>query len=202
MTSPRPSSPPGGPARPVPAATAGPQAVLVEDHLARRIRKPMDLMRCLASCIEIVLLAAIGVAAGAAAAGIETDLVGASRRLPHALLTAARPVALFALLLLPVALAIREFTRRQPRRVAEAAGTAVLAVAAVAVANALLSRDVAAPLYHAITVSRAASHAPPLDGYLAGLAAYTTMIGVSGRPRWQVAAWLTFGLYAVVNLAA
>src|SRR5437764_6988246 len=154
----------------------------------------MDLMRCLASCIEIVLLAAIGVAAGAAAAGIETDLVGASRRLPHALLTAARPVALFALLLLPVALAVRELARRQPRRLAEAAGTAVLAVAAAAVANALLSRG-AGPLYHAITVSRAASHAPPLDGYLAGLAAYTTMIGVSGQPGWRAAAWLAFGLY-------
>src|SRR5207248_4164422 len=86
---------------------------------------------------------------------------------------------------------------------AEAAGTAVLAVAAAAVANALLSRSLASPLYHAITMSRAGtSHGPPLDGYLAGLAAYTTMIGVSGQARWRAAAWLTFGLYAVVNLAA
>jgi glycosyltransferase 2 family protein len=203
VTSPRPSPPPDEPARPVAAAAAGPQAVLVEDHLARRIRKPIDLMRCVASCIEIVLLAAIGVAAGAATAGIETDVVGASRRLPHALLMTARPVALFALLLLPVALAIRELVRRQPRRLAEAAGTAVLAVAVVAVANALLSHHTSSLLYHAIAVSGSgASHASPLDGYLAGLAAYTTMIGLSGQSRWQAAVWLTLGLYAVVNLAA
>jgi glycosyltransferase 2 family protein len=203
VTSPRPSPPPDEPARPIAAAAAGPQAVLVEDHLARRIRKPMDLMRCLVSCIEIVLLAALAVAAGAATTGIDTDIVGASRRLPHALLTAARPVALFALLLLPVALAIRELVRRQPRRLAEAAGTAVLAVAVVAVANVLLSHHTSSLLYHAITVSRSAtSHAAPLDGYLAGLAAYTTMIGLNGQARWQGAVWLTFGLYAVVNLAA
>jgi glycosyltransferase 2 family protein len=176
--------------------------VRVEDHLARRIRKPIDLMRCLVSCIEIILLAAIGVAASAAATGIETDIVGASRRLPHALLTAARPVALFALLLLPVALAVRELVRRRPRRLAEAVATGVLAVGAVALANTLLQHSAASQLYHAITMSRTASHAPPLDGYLAGLAAYTTMIGLSGRPRWLTATWLTFGLYAVVNLAA
>ncbi len=159
-------------------------------------------MRCLVSCIEIVLLAGIGVVAGAATTGIETDIVGASRRLPHALLTAARPVALFALLLLPVALAVRELVRRRPQRLIEAAATAVLAVAAVAVANILLRHSAASQLYHAITMSRSASRAPPLDGYLAGLAAYTTMIGLSGRPRWRTAAWLTFVLYAVVNLAA
>jgi glycosyltransferase 2 family protein len=203
VTSPRPSPPPDDPARPSTATAAGPQPLLVEDHLARRIRKPMDLMRCLVSCIEIVLLAAVAVAAGAATAGIETDVVGASRRLPHALLTVARPVALFALLLLPVALAVRELMRRQPRRLAEAAGTAVLAVAAIAVANALLSHHTSSLLYQAITVSGSAtSHAAPLDGYLAGLAAYTTMIGLSGQTRWQGAVWGTFVLYAVVNLAA
>ena len=160
-------------------------------------------MRCLVSCIEIVLLAAIGVAAGAATTGIETDVVGASRRLPHALLTAARPVALFALLLLPVALAVRELVRRQPRRLAEAAGTAVLAVVAVAVANALLSHHTSSLLYQALAVSGSGtSRAPPLDGYLAGLAAYTTMIGLNGQERWRAAVWLTLGLYAVVNLAA
>ena len=185
------------------ATAAGPQPLLVEDHLARRIRKPIDLMRCLVSCIEIVLLAAIGVAAGAATTGIETDVVGASRRLPHALLTAARPVALFALLLLPVALAVRELIRRQPRRLAEAAGTAVLAVVAVAVSNAVLGHHTSSLLYQALAVSGSGtSRASPLDGYLAGLAAYTTMIGLSGREHWRAAVWVTLGLYAVVNLAA
>ena len=41
----------------------------------------------------------------------------------------------------------------------------------------------------------------PLDGYLAGFIAYTTMIGLAGRHRWQTAVWLIFGAYALVNLS-
>jgi hypothetical protein len=61
----------------------------VEDQLERRIRKPVDLVRCALACIEIVMLAVAGVAASATTAGVETDMVDANRRLPHALLVVA-----------------------------------------------------------------------------------------------------------------
>ena len=66
-----------------------PGGIEVEDQLERRIRKPVDLLRCVLSCIEIVALAVAGVAASATTAGVETDIVNASRRLPHALLVVA-----------------------------------------------------------------------------------------------------------------
>ena len=46
-------------------------------------------------------------------AGVETGIVDASRRLPHALLVVAPPLALFGLLILPVAMAVQWLVRRQ-----------------------------------------------------------------------------------------
>src|SRR5271169_2410786 len=87
-------------------------SILVEDHLERRIRKPVDLLRCLVACIEIVALAVAGVALSATTTGVEQDVVGASGRLPHAVLVVAPTIALWALIVLPVALAVRQLYRR------------------------------------------------------------------------------------------
>ena len=103
---------------------SGAGEIEVEDQLERRIRKPVDLLRCVVCCIEIVVLAVAAVAAGATT---ETDFVGVSRRLPHALLVVASPLALFALFILPVAMAVQLLVRRQFRRLAEAVATGVLA---------------------------------------------------------------------------
>src|SRR5215470_530380 len=154
------------------------------------------------SCIWIFVLAVAAVAAGAATTGAETDIVGASRRLPHALLVVAPPIALFALLILPVALAVSQLFRRQFRRLIEAVATGLLAGAAAEVANILLSRPAAARLYDAIIMSRPGVSHAALDPYLAGLVAYVTMIGLTGRPAWRNALGLAIGAYAIVQLAA
>ncbi len=112
-----------------------PGEIQIEDQLERRIRKPVDLLRCFLSCSEIVALAVAGVAASATTAAVQADIVGASRRIPSSLLTLARPLAFIALFILPVALAVQLLARRQWRRLAEAVATGVLAAAATAVAN-------------------------------------------------------------------
>jgi uncharacterized membrane protein YbhN (UPF0104 family) len=180
-----------------------PGEILVEDQLERRIRKPVDLLRCTLSCIEIVVLAAAGIAASATTAGVETDIVAASRHLPHALLTAAPSIALLALLILPVALAVQLLIRRQPQRLGEAVATGVLAIAATQVVDVLLRHAAAAPLYDAIIMSKpGVSHVAALDPALAGLVAYTTMISLVGRTSWRNALWLAVGVYAVVQVEA
>jgi uncharacterized membrane protein YbhN (UPF0104 family) len=177
--------------------------VIVEDHPGRRIRKPTDLLRCILFCTGVTALALAGVAARATTSGAETDIVGASKRLPHSLLTAAPPLALLALALLPAALAVSLLIRRQPRRLAEAVATGILAAAAVVTADAVLRHSAFTVLYDAIVMSKsAAGHRTVLDAYLAGLAAYTTMIGFSGRPHWRNALWLIVGSYALVQLTA
>ena len=196
-----------------------PGEIEVEDQLERRIRKPVDLVRCVLACIEIVVLAVAGIAASATTAGVETDIADASRRLPHALLVVVSPLALFALLVLPVAMAVQLLVRRQFRRLAEAVATGVLAAAVTAVASALLTRPAAAAsrqppaasrqppaasrLYYAIIMARAGtSHAAAFDPYLAGLVAYATMVGLAGRPYWRNALGAAVAVYAIVHVAA
>ena len=178
-----------------------PGEIQIEDQLERRIRKPVDLLRCVLSCIEIVALAVAGVAASATTAAVQADIVGASRHIPSALLTVARPLALIALFILPVALAVQLLARRQWRRLAEAVATGVLAAAVTAVANDLLSREPASRLYDAIIMSHpGTSHIPALDPAVAGLVGYATMIGLVGRPAWRNALWVAVGVYAVVHV--
>src|SRR5580704_16265347 len=180
-----------------------PGAIQVTDRLERRIRKPIDLLRCITSFIEIIILAGAGVAASATTTGLETDITNARGHLSGAVLTVAPSLALFAILIIPVTLAVRQLVRRQVQRLAEAVATGVLAGAVAAVANAALRRGFAERLYDAIIMSRpGTSHVAALDPYLAGLVAYATIIGLSGRPGWRNALWLAIGVYALVHLAA
>jgi uncharacterized membrane protein YbhN (UPF0104 family) len=176
-------------------------AVRVQDHLSARVRRPIDLLRFIVDVTQIVLVAGIALAARAATTGTEFDILRATNGLPHPLLDIAHPLAPIALLALPVALAIRQIFRRQLRQLAEAVATGVLAAMAVAFANFLLHTSSAQVLYDAITMTHpGASHLAPLDPSLAGLAAYTTIIGLSGRPRWRAAVWITVGAYSLVRL--
>jgi uncharacterized membrane protein YbhN (UPF0104 family) len=178
-----------------------PGEIQIEDHLERRIRKPVDLLRCVLSCAEIVVLAAAGLAASATTAAVQADIVGASRHIPTALFTLARPLAFIALFILPVALAVQLLVLRQPRRLAEAVATGILAAAVTAVANDLLSRQPASRLYDAIIMSHpGTSNIPALDPAVAGLVAYATMVGLIGRPAWRNALWVAVGVYAVVHV--
>ena len=179
-----------------------PTDLQVSDHLERRIRKPVDALRCVVSCFWIVVLAVAAVAASATTTGVETDIVGASKRLPHALLVVAPPIALFALFILPVFLAVSQLVRRQVRRLIEAAATGLVAGAAAEIVNILLPRPAASRLYYAIIMSRPGdSHVNALDPYLVGLVAFITMIGLTGRPGWRNALGLAIGVYAIVQLA-
>jgi glycosyltransferase 2 family protein len=218
MTPPQPELPPAGPEHPAaPASPGGPGgpagpggpgggpehlgAVRVVDHLEPRIRLPADLLRCVIASIEIVLLAGLGLLARATATGVEYDVGHASRRVPALLLGVMGFLAHFALLVLPVALAVRLVLRRQPRRLTEAVLTGLIAAALVAGANLLLLHAGATQMYQALAPSGAGRHAAPLDGYLAGLAAYVTVIGLSGSQRWRTAFWLTIAFYALASLA-
>jgi glycosyltransferase 2 family protein len=184
------------------AGSAPAPALLVEDNLARRIRRPGDLLRCAAACLGVAVLVAAGLLAKATTHGVETDVVDASRRLPHEVLSTLRVLAILVLVLLPVALAIRQLVRRQSRRLAEAVATGVATAVVVGLTGLALRSGIGDQLYRAIAMSSpGASHFALLDGYLAGLVAYTTIIDLGGRPRWRNALWVTLGVYAVASLA-
>jgi glycosyltransferase 2 family protein len=199
------SSPPG-PDRdgragtPAEADTVPVAGLIVEDQRARRVRRPIDLLRCLLAVLGIVVVIGVGLLAGATARGVQIDAVLASNRLPHPVLALLRVAATLALLLWPAALAIRQVARRQSRRLVEAVLTGGATIGLVALANTALLHGAAAPLYNALAIQRAGVTGP-LDGYLAGLAAYATIMGLTGPSRWRTALWLAVGVYAVAALA-
>ncbi len=176
--------------------------IQVTDHLERRIRKPVDALRCVLACIGILLLVVAGVAAGATTQGVESNLVGASKKLPQALQIVAPQMAGYALLILPLALAVTQLIRRQVRRLIEALATGVAAALVANIVNILLERRAASRLYYAIIMaSQGTSHVNALDPYLLGLIAFVTMIGLTGRPGWRNALVLAVSVYAIVQLA-
>jgi len=195
--------PAAGPApRAAGPSAAAPPVVHVEDHLESRVRVPADLLRCIIAVIEIVLLAGLGLLARATADGAEFDIVKASKILPKAMLGFLGFAAHAALLILPIALAIRALVRRQPRQLAEGVAAGGLAVAVVLVLNQLLRSPVAGGLYDVLTaVQNPGKTVPALDWYLSGLTAYVTIIGLSGRPRWRTIFWLAIAFYGVASLA-
>ncbi|MGO8980426.1 MAG: flippase-like domain-containing protein [Streptosporangiaceae bacterium] len=172
-------------------ATVG---IRVEDDLKPRVRMPADLLRCIVAAIEIVLVA------GLARLGVEISAVSAAQHLPRVLLTIGS-VAYIAALVLPVAMAAWLAMRGQWRRLAEAVLIAAVAVAAAALGNFVLRQPpfqtldaVLAPLVNGVRLQ-------PFDGLLSGLVAYTTVIGLAGRPRWRTGFWLVIGFYSVILIA-
>ncbi|HEY9243335.1 MAG TPA: hypothetical protein VIP48_15210, partial [Streptosporangiaceae bacterium] len=191
------------PARPPDQAAAGP-GLVVEDQPTRRIRRPVDALRCLADLFWIAVLVGAGLAARATTQGVETDLVDLSRRLQDVVLPTLRGLSLFGLLAFTVALAARQLVRRQSRRLAEAVATGAGTIGLVLLADLVLRSNLAfaGTLYRGIAMAPPGpSGFAPLDAPLAGLVAFTTIIDLSGRTRWRVALWLTVGVYLVTSLA-
>ncbi len=188
------------PAGTLQAAAGLAATVTVEDQLEPRIRLPADLLRCLTACIEIALLTILGLIARATANAVQEDVVLASRTLAKPLISPLHSIALVALLVLPVALAVRLVLISQFRRLAEAVVIGLIAGGVAAALDVILRFSSLAPLYHALAQGSPAG-AASLDPLLTGLAAYLTVIGLSGRPRWRTWFWLAIGFYCVTTLA-
>ena len=168
----------------------------VDDDLQPRVRMPADMLRCILTGIEIVLVATIGLV------GVQVSAAGATNRLPGPALGIFGFLAHFAVFVLPLALAAALATRRQWRRIAEAVLTAVVVMIFVALANVALRQAPFSLLYDGLAAAPRTGVRPALfDGYLAGLVAYITVIGLAGRPQWRAAFWLAIGFYALTSLA-
>lgn len=174
----------------------------IEDQVETRVRMPADLLRCLIAVTEIGLLVGLALLASATATGVEFDLVGASRRLPVALLHLIGFAGYLILFALPVVLAVRLVLLRQFRKLAEAIVTGGVTIGVVTAINVILGQPALNQLRAALVTSvMLARHAPTLDAYLAGLVAYVTVVGMRGREHWRTPFWAALGLYAIASLA-
>jgi len=173
---------------------------VVDDDPEARIRLPTDLLRFMTSCLEIALLVGVGLLGKATAAGFETDVVGVTH-VARGLVAPLHAIAFAALIALPAGMAIRLIMIGQLRRLTEAVVIGLIAAGASVACSAILNLGSLAQLYDALVRSGSPSGATALDPYLTALAAYLTVIGLSGRPRWRAWFWLAIGFYCVTSLA-
>jgi glycosyltransferase 2 family protein len=183
------------------ARPAAPTAALVvEDDPEARIRLPTDLLRFMTSCLEIALLIGVGLLGKATAAGFETDVVGVTH-VARGLVAPLHGIAFAALVVLPAVLAVRLVLIGQLRRLIEAVVIGLIASGAAVGCSLILTLGSLTDLYGALVRSGSPAGVTALDPYLTALAAYLTVIGLSGRPRWRTWFWLAIGFYCVTSLA-
>ena len=159
------------------------------------------MLRCITNGIEIALLIGIALLGKATATGVETDVVAASERLARGLISPLHSLAFIALIVLPVALAVRLVTIGQLQRLAEAVAIGLVAAGVTVACNALLALPGLSDLYHALVRVNSVAGAAALDPYLTAIVGYLTVIGLGGRPRWRTWFWLAIGFYCVTSLA-
>jgi uncharacterized membrane protein YbhN (UPF0104 family)/tRNA A-37 threonylcarbamoyl transferase component Bud32 len=191
-------TPPEGNAPDPADAGSGGSYIQVDDDLRPRVRTPADLLRCILTGLELIVVAAVGLL------GVQVNAVGATRRLPTGVLAVIgfRALPLFAVIVIPLALAVRLALRGQWRRLAEAVATGGIVVGLVVLANVVLRLSVFSLLYDGLAAAPRDGSKPALfDPYLAGLVAYITVIGLAALPRWRAAVWVAIGFYALTSLA-
>ncbi len=184
---------------PSPARPAGQTAALVvDDEFEPRIRIPTDLLRCVTYILEVALLVGLALLAPTAATGLESDV---SRHVPRTLVAPLHTLAFIALIVLPVALAVRQVVIGQLRPFLEAVVIGLVAAGVATGCSELLLVPSLEHLYRALVRSGSPAGVTALDPYLAALAAYLTVIGLSGRPRWRTWFWLAIGFYCLTSVA-
>lgn len=162
------------------------RAVLVEDGVPARVRKPGDLGRLIAVLVVVALLVVLGVLAPDATNGASKDLTRLVRHLPRAITHVLSFVAGLVLLVLPLGFLADLIVRRQARRLLEALGAGVVALVVASAVSAAISAAPDSALYHSLTLRNSAGVATaPLDSYLAAVVAFATVGGMTGNTRWR-----------------
>src|SRR3954451_20315316 len=182
------------------AAVGGP--VEVVDVEARRVRRPLDLVRVVGLTLVLGLIAAFGTVARDTVAGANSDVNRLFDEVPHLLFRALSLVGTVGALALPVALAVRELARAHLRRLIEGLLTGLVAIGVIGALNVAISAVSKSSLHHALTTVGTSSAARPLDAYLAALFALAVVVGIGGEPTWRAIFWAVTGIYMVSAFAA
>ncbi|HZQ87658.1 MAG TPA: lysylphosphatidylglycerol synthase transmembrane domain-containing protein [Acidimicrobiales bacterium] len=172
---------------------------VVDDQDATRIRKPVDVLRFVAACAGLAVLVVVGLVARRTAAGVESDVVGAGRRLTGGVLGAMGVISGVAAILVVSATAIDHLVRRQFGLLTEAVAIGGFCTGATVAANAVLHTAAASEFAATLVTVPHGGVTSPLDPGLAGLVGFLTLSGIrSGWSGWGRAA---IGVFVLDSLA-
>jgi uncharacterized membrane protein YbhN (UPF0104 family)/tRNA A-37 threonylcarbamoyl transferase component Bud32 len=110
-------------------------------------------------------------------------------------------LAYIAIIALPIALAIRLVMIGQLGKLSEAVAIGLVAAGVTVICDVILRLSSLAQVHDALARVGSPSGSAALDPYLTALAAYLTVIGMSGRQRWRTWFWLAIGFYGLTSLA-
>ncbi|MEO7262431.1 MAG: lysylphosphatidylglycerol synthase transmembrane domain-containing protein [Jatrophihabitantaceae bacterium] len=188
---------PGPVAAPAEPDQPGPPSLEVIDVLPARVRRQLDLVRLAGLLLTGLLLTGLGLVASDTGQGVNDDAVRLLADLPPLLVSALRTLAAFGALAVPLAFMVREIVRSQTRRLIEALGTGMIAIAVVQVLDRLIDAFASEALQSALIRPGAGNSIQPLDTYLAALVAFVAVVGVAHDPRWRTLLVTVSAVYVV-----
>lgn len=182
--------------------TTSDRAVLVvEPALPRRVRRPADVLRLVGVVAFAVLTVGLAMLAVGTTDGLEQDLIGAATGLPRFLLQVVTIAAGVSTLALPVAIALDLLVRRRPWQLLDALVAATIAIVFSLLFRWWVTTYEPARLLEALTrVLPGGTRTPAVEGLLAAIVAFLTLVGLAGRVRWYSVSVLSVGSVAAVSV--
>ena len=173
--------------------------VVDEAVLAKRIRRPLDLVRLVAAISLATITFLFAWFAAGTTAGIEEDIGEATTRLPDPVILVLNVIAGFGLLALPVAVAVDLLARRRPRQLFDALLGLFIAVVLLT-AGAILVDNVASDEVRIALAGSLSGEDDAVLPLLGGLVAFITVAGLMSRRRWNLVALLVVSSLILVSL--
>ncbi len=163
--------------------------VQVIDSPLTRVRRFTDVLEMLATAVGIVLVLLISAYAVKTAEGITEDIQGISPVLQRLLIA---PVNIFSgivTLVVPAVVIATTFVRREPRRVLESIGAALIGIVLIAAALVLIHNYGAEPLVTSLSVPIDGELTVQVPAYLAAVGALLTAAGRRNARRSVRVSW-------------
>lgn len=182
-----------------PTADGGPAVRVIEPLLPRRIRRPSDLLRFLATLFALAAVILLALVAQKTLNGLESDVADGTSRVPFLLSSLAGVLSASAMIGVPVVFAVERVLHRDGLRVAEGLFAAIAAVMLSFVLGEWILKVGPEDLRLLLTGGRAGVE--PINTLLTPIIAYVTAVRISRRPTWRAALWSAVALNAVALFA-
>ncbi|HAN71910.1 MAG TPA: hypothetical protein DCQ36_10055 [Actinobacteria bacterium] len=182
------------------AVTPAPATVVIEDqHIPRRVRRPLDLARFVLALAITAAIILIAYFASDTAAGLDSDIETGASLLPSILVLILNIIGGIGTLGLPIAVAVALIIRRRMRQLFDSLVALFIGVVVLtAVSWGISTLDLPALLL-ALAGSTSASAATTTP-ILGGLVAFLTVARTMGRRPWNVLTVVVLGSLIIVSL--
>ncbi|WP_062137692.1 lysylphosphatidylglycerol synthase transmembrane domain-containing protein [Demequina aestuarii] len=182
---------------PAPHPLAG---ITIHDEAETRVHRVADLIAAIGTAVGIVLVLLLGAYSLETTQGFTEDVRGISRLLQRLLVAPVNIFSAIVTLIVPAAVIIDLAARREPRRILEVLGAAVLAFIATVFAVITTQQFGADELVASLSVWSDGEFVIQLPAYLAAVSAMLTAAGLRTTRRVLSVSWTLLWVAAAVGI--